>query len=36
MTERSVPHTTFVLERTYDAPPARTFAAWADPEIKAG
>ena len=31
MTERSVTHATFVIERTYDATPARVFAAWADP-----
>jgi uncharacterized protein YndB with AHSA1/START domain len=35
MTERSVTHATFVVERTYDASPARVFAAWADPEAKA-
>ena len=35
MTERSVEHATFAVERTYDASPARTFAAWADPEAKA-
>ncbi len=34
MTERSVAHATFVLERTYEAPPARVFAAWADPAAK--
>ncbi len=34
MTERSVEHATFVVERTYEAPPARVFAAWADPEAK--
>ena len=34
MTERSVKHATFVIERTYDASPARVFAAFADPEIK--
>ena len=34
MTERSVTHATFVIERTYDAPPARVFAAFADPAIK--
>jgi uncharacterized protein YndB with AHSA1/START domain len=34
MTERSVTHSTFVVERTYDAAPARVFAAWADPAIK--
>lgn len=31
----SVEHATFSLERTYDAPPSRVFAAWADPEAKA-
>lgn len=35
MTERSVTHATFVIERTYDASPARIFRAWADPAIKA-
>jgi uncharacterized protein YndB with AHSA1/START domain len=35
MTERSVTHATFVVERTYEAPPARVFAAWADPAAKA-
>jgi uncharacterized protein YndB with AHSA1/START domain len=35
MSERSVEHATFVVERTYDASPARVFAAWADPEAKA-
>jgi uncharacterized protein YndB with AHSA1/START domain len=34
MTERSVTHATFVIERTYDAAPARVFAAWATPEAK--
>jgi len=34
VTERSVTHATFVVERTYDASPARVFAAWADPAIK--
>jgi uncharacterized protein YndB with AHSA1/START domain len=33
--ERSVLHATFVVERTYDAPPARVFAAWAEPKAKA-
>jgi uncharacterized protein YndB with AHSA1/START domain len=33
--ERSVTHATFAIERTYDASPARVFAAWADPEAKA-
>jgi uncharacterized protein YndB with AHSA1/START domain len=31
----TVEHATFVLERTYPAPPARVFAAWAVPEAKA-
>jgi uncharacterized protein YndB with AHSA1/START domain len=35
MTERRVTHSTFVLERTYDASPERVFAAWADAEAKA-
>ena len=35
MTERSVTHATFVVERSYPASPARVFAAWADPTIKA-
>jgi uncharacterized protein YndB with AHSA1/START domain len=35
MTERSVTHATFVVERTYPTSPARVFAAWADPTIKA-
>jgi uncharacterized protein YndB with AHSA1/START domain len=34
MTERSVVHSTFSIERVYDATPARVFAAWADPTIK--
>jgi uncharacterized protein YndB with AHSA1/START domain len=34
MTKRSVTHSTFVIERTYDAPPARVFAAWASVEAK--
>jgi uncharacterized protein YndB with AHSA1/START domain len=34
VTERSVTHDTFVIERTYDASPARVFAAWADPATK--
>jgi uncharacterized protein YndB with AHSA1/START domain len=34
MTERSVKHASFVIERTYDASPARVFAAFADPAIK--
>jgi uncharacterized protein YndB with AHSA1/START domain len=35
MTERSVEHATFAVERTYEAAPPRVFAAWADPEAKA-
>jgi uncharacterized protein YndB with AHSA1/START domain len=35
MTERSVTHTTFVLERQYPAGPSRVFAAWASKEAKA-
>ncbi len=35
MTTRSVTHDTFVIERVYDAPPARVFAAWATSEGKA-
>jgi uncharacterized protein YndB with AHSA1/START domain len=31
----SVTHATFSVERTYPAPPARVFNAWADPAIKA-
>ncbi len=34
MPERSVTHATIVVERTYDAAPARVFAAWADPAVK--
>lgn len=34
MTERSIAHGDFTVERSYDAPPSRVFAAWADPEIK--
>jgi len=34
MTERSIAHGTFVIERTYPADPARVFRAWADPDIK--
>jgi uncharacterized protein YndB with AHSA1/START domain len=33
--ERTVTHSTFVIERTYPVPPARVFAAFADPKIKA-
>ncbi|NJO82350.1 MAG: polyketide cyclase [Blastochloris sp.] len=34
MTDRSVTHGTFVIERTFPTPPARVFAAWADPLAK--
>lgn len=34
MTKRSVIHSTFVLERTYDVPPARVFKAFADIDAK--
>jgi uncharacterized protein YndB with AHSA1/START domain len=35
MSDRSVLHATFSLERFYTAPPDKVFAAWADPEAKA-
>lgn len=34
MTERSVVHATFTIERSYPAAPARVFRAWADPSAK--
>jgi uncharacterized protein YndB with AHSA1/START domain len=34
MVERSVTRANFVIERSYDAPPALVFAAWATPEAK--
>jgi uncharacterized protein YndB with AHSA1/START domain len=34
MTERSVNHATFVIERTYPAHPAKVFAAWTDAAAK--
>jgi uncharacterized protein YndB with AHSA1/START domain len=34
MIERSVTHDTFAVERAYDSPPARVFAAWADHAAK--
>ena len=34
MEERSVIHSTFVIERSYPAPPERVFAAFADPAKK--
>lgn len=33
--ERSVVHATFIIERHYEATPARVFAAWATKEAKA-
>jgi uncharacterized protein YndB with AHSA1/START domain len=33
--DRNVTHATFTLERNYPVPPARFFAAWADPAAKA-
>ena len=35
MSERSVEHATFVVERRYEVSPDRAFAAWADAEAKA-
>jgi len=35
MSELSVEHATFVVERTYDLPPDRVFGAWSDPQAKA-
>ncbi|HEY7933263.1 MAG TPA: SRPBCC family protein [Solirubrobacteraceae bacterium] len=35
MSKRSTTHSTFVIERTYDAPPERVFDAWSDPAAKA-
>jgi uncharacterized protein YndB with AHSA1/START domain len=35
MSERSVEHATFVVERSYEASPERAFAAWADQDAKA-
>jgi uncharacterized protein YndB with AHSA1/START domain len=34
-TRRSTEHATFLIERSYDAPPSRVFAAWASREAKA-
>lgn len=34
MTERSVTHATFAIDRAYAAEPERVFAAWADPTAK--
>lgn len=35
MTDRTVVHATIVLERQYAASPARVFAAWSNPEVRA-
>jgi uncharacterized protein YndB with AHSA1/START domain len=35
MTDHSVKHSTFTLERSYPAPPAAVFAAWSDRDTKA-
>ncbi|HEX4035356.1 MAG TPA: SRPBCC family protein [Solirubrobacteraceae bacterium] len=34
MSDRSTNHATFVIERTYDAAPARVWRAWSEPEQK--
>ncbi|MDQ1721444.1 MAG: hypothetical protein QOI26_1178, partial [Pseudonocardiales bacterium] len=34
MSDRTVEHSTFTVERTYNAAPARVFAAFADPAKK--
>ncbi len=34
MSEQSVVHHTFSLQRSYDTSPAQVFAAWSDPEVK--
>jgi uncharacterized protein YndB with AHSA1/START domain len=34
VSKRSAEHATFEIERTYEAPPARVFAAWADVDAK--
>ena len=33
--DHNVTHATFTLERSYPVPPARVFAAWAEPAAKA-
>jgi uncharacterized protein YndB with AHSA1/START domain len=35
MNERTAIHDSFSMERNYNVPPARVFAAWANPEVKA-
>jgi uncharacterized protein YndB with AHSA1/START domain len=34
MSDRSATHSTFVIERTYDASPGRVFSAWAEKSAK--
>ncbi|WP_248927774.1 SRPBCC family protein [Paenibacillus hamazuiensis] len=34
MNERSIVHNTFVIERVYQASPAKVFASWSDPKLK--
>jgi uncharacterized protein YndB with AHSA1/START domain len=34
MSDRSVVHATFALERSYPAPAERVYGAWADPKVK--
>ncbi len=34
MSDHTVTHATFTLERVYPVPPDRTFGAWADPKVK--
>lgn len=34
MTQRSILHTSFVIDRQFKAPPQRVFAAWTDPQVK--
>ena len=34
MTDRSIVHGSFTVERKWKAPPAKVFAAWADPALK--
>jgi uncharacterized protein YndB with AHSA1/START domain len=34
MSDHSIVHTTFTLERIYPAPPSEVFRAWADPQVK--
>jgi uncharacterized protein YndB with AHSA1/START domain len=36
MSQSTVQHGTFVIERDFPQPPVRVFAAWASPEAKAG